>query len=145
MNPELLKMFGRLGQGPHAAWIGGWLALQLIISFLLLVCDAGFPVWIIIGLWLLFLGVAGVLAVRSHYRERGDHEAIRTAWREQHLRVERLREALRENPHHETPCALCRHFDPSAGICQLNVSSGDRQFRFRRADPRCYCLGWQKR
>lgn len=144
MNHELIKLFGRLGEAPHAGWVWFALAVQLVISALVFLFDFGFPAWIAITGWVLLLAVIGLLALLNARKTAAGDQENRRQWREQRARITSLQQKLEADPCHLTACESCRHHDRASGKCRIATPSPERFFRFDRFARRSYCLNWEE-
>ncbi len=143
MGYDFVRYLGEsLGGRVNAGLIYLFLAYQLIISALVFLFDSGFPAWLVIAGWILFVILLAIQILRRNRTEKREEKEF---WQKEQLnwqRISRLKERLKTNPGLQTLCRDCLNGGAGDDPCCVHALPADREFRFRRDDARCYCLLW---
>lgn len=142
MNYQVVRFVGeRLGSPLYSKLIYLFLAYQLVVSALVFLFDSGFPAWVVIIGWALFIVLLAVRVLFSLKKETLEINASQAQEQERMQRISRLQKRLESDPNLQTGCRDCQYGGPNNDPCRA-PGAGDREFRFRHDDVQSYCLLW---
>jgi len=143
MDFQLLRYLGEsLGNGINAGLTYLFLAYQVIVSILVFLFDSGFPPWLVIVGWVLFLVVLGAQVRHQYLEDRQKQHESRRLEELRSQRIERLKALLQKNPRLHTACGACRNAGANDDNCRAHPGPAEREFRFQSNDAESYCLLW---
>jgi hypothetical protein len=146
MGYDFVRYLGEsLGGRVNSGLVYLFLVYQIVVSALVFLFDSGFPAWLVVAGWIVFMLLLAVQALRFRQREQHEHMEHRRQDQLHRQRIMRLRVRLKTDPGLQTRCGDCANFENRGDPCRVHASPGEREFRFRRDDPRAYCLLWTPR
>jgi len=145
MNPEMIKLLGRLGHRVSPKLIYFFLVYQIVGSLMILLLDSGFPLIIIIIGWIfLFL----LILFRSISSSKIEHREEQKSQNEQYQMMQlisKIKKYLSRDPDFRTTCSSCGHYNSDNQTCKTSVPSWANPFKFHVQDEQNYCLYWGSR
>jgi len=143
MNYDFVRYLGEsLGSHVNAKLIYLFLAYQVTMSALVFLFDSGFPPWLVIGGWALFLVLLAAQILRRRKTEKQEEKEYRRQEQLSRQLITRLKERLKTDPDLQTLCQDCSNFENEGDPCRAHAGPALREFHFRRDDSRSYCLFW---
>lgn len=143
MGYDFVRYLGEsLGGRVNAGLVYLFLAYQVVVSALVFLFDSDFPPWLVIASWVAFMLLLALQAFRAQKNSKKEAEQSQGEEQQRRQLIARLRERLETDPGLMTLCRDCRNGGAGNDPCRVHAIPAEREFRFRRDDPRSYCLLW---
>ncbi len=145
MGYDLVRYLGEsLGGPPNKKLIYFFLAYQLIVSALVFLFDSGFPMWVVIVGWVLFLVLLATHVLNRYIKDKREENEYQQQDQLRLQRISRLKERLKADPNLKTRCNECENKGAGNDPCRQRAGPAEREFRFRSGDVQSYCLFWSE-